>query len=219
MKKGRLLFVILLELIAVSCTTRSEEIGRGFIVRTRVYHGISHQYEERDLYYKGLLGVRRLIHKDISGAKVSPKGEVVLFLARRPQPEPTVMDQVLYVFDRRDGEMVRIADGRFDFSHDCWSPSGDMFMYRKFHKPIMVFSLAAGRSWEIAEEEFYFLGWSPSGNRVAYATDKSVYEVNALYSTDVKQPQRMKVGEKKGEWKKEDFDWVTVGEEEKIVLK
>jgi len=132
---------------------------------------------ERDLYYKNLLGIRRLIHRDISGAEVSPDGEKVLFFTRTQRQEPADTDSILYVFD-----------------------------------------LTRNEARAITGEGFYFLGWSPSGAQVAYATDKSVDEVNYLYLGGVDERRATIVGGKIGLWRKDDFEWVTTGGKETIRL-
>ena len=211
--------LILLGTVLLNCRSYTNDIGFGYSIRTRVYYGMAHDYAEHDLYYRGALGIRRLIHKDIRSADVSPDGERVLFFARRHLPGPRGIDHILYVFDRKSKDLLMIEEGDFFYQQEYWSPEGDSFIFIKSYEPIMLFDLSNRESREIVGRGFYFLGWSPSGERIAYATDKSVYEVNVLYAADVKEPRGIKVGEKKGEWKKEDFEWVTVGEEEKIALK
>ncbi len=210
---------ILVGIVPMSCTSYTEDIGNGFLIRTRVQHGMAQQYEEHDLYYKGMLGFNRLIHKDIRSAEVSPRGDVVLFFARRHRPEPMGMDYILCVFDRKTKDLLKIEDGDFYYPEEFWSPEGDNFIYTKYYEPIMLFDLSNHESREIAGKDFNSLGWSPSGENIVYTTDKSVYDVNTLYVTDVKNPRGIKVEEKKGVWKKGDFEWVTEGGEEKIVVK
>jgi Tol biopolymer transport system component len=219
MKRFLLSFAILLELASMGCTSYSEEIGSGFIVRTRVSRGISHKYEERDLYYRGALGIRRLIHKDIAGAKVSPKGDRILFFARRPRPEPLGMDYILYVFDVQDKDLVKIAEGEFFYTHDYWCPDGQKLVYVQYDAPIVLFDLNSQKAREIASKGFLFRGWSPSGKKIAYSTGKSKYDMNSLYCADLLDSSNTLISEKKGPWRKEDFEWVTLEGEEELIVK
>ena len=211
---------ILVGLATTGCTSNTEDIGGGFLIRTRVYQGMAHEYKEFDLYYRGILGIRRLIHKDIRNAEVSPDGQRVLFFARRHRPEPLGMDYVLYVFRRTNEKLTEVDAGHFEFTLENWDPKGERLIFRKSYEGIMLFDLITGESREITDEGVYFLGWSPSGRKIAYATGNSVYEENALYYVDIEEPQTVQVRQKQGEWwRKEDFEWETVEGEEKIIVK
>ena len=210
---------VLSALVTMGCTSYTEDIGGGFLVRTRVYEGLAHEYKEFDLYYRGILGIRRLIHKDIRNAEVSPDGQRVLFFARRHRPEPLGMDELLFVFVRRSKETIKVEEGRFHHTGSYWNSGGDMFVYRRLHQPLVLFDLSTSKSRTIAQKGLSFLQWSPAGKKIAYATGKSVYEVNSLYFIDVDEPEGILVAEKEGAWRKEDFEWVTMNGEEKIIVK
>jgi Tol biopolymer transport system component len=206
-------------LVAMGCSSYMEDIGGGFVVRTRVRHGMSHVYKERDLYYKGIVGIRRLIHKDIGSAEVSSDGKKILFFARRQRPEPVGMDHILCVFERENGGLTRVEEGEFYYRRDYWSPDSDKLVNLRNNEPIMLFELSTGKPREITGKGYYFLGWSPSGDNVAFATDKSIYDLNSLYYANIEEPTPILVSEKKGLFRKEDFEWVTVDGDDKIIVK
>ncbi len=211
---------VLSALVTMGCTSYTEDIGGGFLIRTRVYQGMAHEYKEFDLYYRGILGIRRLIHKDIRNAEVSPDAKRVLFFARRHRPEPLEMDYVLYVFGRTNKKLTEAAAGDFEFTLENWDPKGERLIFRKSYEGIMLFDVITGESREITDEGVYFLGWSPSGRKIAYATGNSVYEENALGYVDIEESNMVQVRQKQGEWwRKEDFVWVTLEGEEKIIVK
>lgn len=199
-----------------ACKVEQEEIGAGFVIKTRVYEGMGHTYRAMDLYQRGALGVLGLVHKDISGAEVSPKGTRVLYFAQQQGADAT--DSVLYVFDRENGESIRVAEGRFYYDHDYWSPTGDRLVYKKTGGPIVLFDVRDRQERVVVEEPHIFRGWSPTGEKIAHSTGRSIYEVNELYVTEVDHGVVEEVARKKGNWTKDDFEWVGRDGEEAVVI-
>ncbi len=210
---------MLLGTALLGCSSYSKDIGNGFILRTRVYYGMAHEYKEHDLYYRGFLGIRWLIHKDVSGGWVSPDGNKVLFCTRKSQPEPLGMEHILHVFDRQNKNLLEITRDNPFTGINYWSPQSDRFVFKKIYEPIMLFDLSTREHREIVGPGFWFLGWSPSGEKVAYTTDKGIYEFNTLYFADVKDMQSIEVEEKEGAWRIHDYQWVMKDGEETIVVK
>jgi hypothetical protein len=210
---------ILLGIALPNCSSYSKDIGAGFIRRTRVYYGMAHEYREHDLYYRGFLGIRWLIYKDVSGGWVSPDGSKVLFFTRKSRPEPLGMEHILHVFNRQNKELLEIAGENPFTGSEYWSPKSDRFVFKKLYEPIMLFDLSAREYLEVVGPGHWFLGWSPSGEKIAYSTDKTIYEINTLYFVDLEDMRSIKVEDREGKWRIHDYRWIMKDGEETIVVK
>ncbi len=108
--------LIVVALLLQSCVwLEVEDLGSGFFFLVWVTEGMGHTGRDRDLYYRSVLGIPRRIHKDVTGAEVSPTGERVLFFTWGDKPG----DEVLYLFDRNTSETLKM-----DPSPCPWKISG-----------------------------------------------------------------------------------------------
>lgn len=192
-----------------------ERLGSGFFFLVWVTEGMGHTGRDRDLYYRSVVGIPRLIHKDVTGADVSPSGDKVLFYTWGNDPG----NNVLHLFDRTSGETIRIAEGSFyvPYGSDYWSPKGDRFVYQT--GPIFLFDVTTRQTVQLLGRSYVFLSWSPSGERIAYMTAGSVYEVNELSYMVVETGAVSEVARKEGLWRVDDFEWRTVDGGETIAVK
>ena len=192
-----------------------EDLESGFFFLVWVTEGMGHTGRDRDLYYRSVVGIPRLIHKDVTGAEVSPSGDKVLFYTWGDEPG----NNVLHLFDRTSGETVRIAEGSFypPYGSDYWSPKGDRFVYQT--GPIFLFDVKTRQTRQLIGESYAFVSLSPSGERIAYMTAGSIYEENELFCMDVETGAVTEVARKEGWWRIDDFEWRTVNGEETIAVK
>ena len=207
LRLGLVVALIPLAASIFACRVEKEDIGSGFVIKTRIYSGVGHTYRERDLYRRASFGMLRLVRKDISGAEVSPGGKSVLYFARKQIPDG--IESVLYVYDEDADESVQLAEGRFYYDHDYWSPTGDQIVYKKMGESIVVFDVSERTKKVLVDAQHIFRGWSPSGTMIAHSTGKSKYDENLLYVTNLETMETDEVARKEGNWAKSDFHWLT----------
>ncbi len=132
-----------------------------------VFPPVTHA-EKTPMTFEDILGV-----KDVSDPKISPDGQTVVFAVTETNLENNVVQQQLWLFDRRTNSLRQLTRSGKSNRSPRWSPTGSLFAFlsnRGGKDQIFLMDPAGGEARALTKHETAVLTfrWSPDGTKIAF---------------------------------------------------